>query len=326
MRYYAAAIQTSFTCPLDRSAIPARITRMLEMAGGTIEAYAPFHDVRLLAFPEFAHTVPVYRTVAELKDHLAVEAGDIAPAYERFCRDHGCFIQTGSFVERDAKYPDVLFNTTLLVGPTGVLSKYRKVNPWIPWEVHASPHDVPGYSEPLFPVADTEIGKIGCAICYDWLFPEAIRELASGGAEVLVRVSAYMDPWGGTSPMEWWTLFNRVRAIESMAYVVAANQGATIRDYPAFSWPGSSMIVDFDGRVLAQAEPGPFEKVVVAPIDIGALRQERQRRRGHSMLAHIRSEAYPYLQVPRLPPAGSKEITIALNEARTAASQARVGY
>ena len=90
-----------------------------------------------------------------------------------------------------------------------MLYKYRKVNPWIPYEVHASPHDSPGYDEPLFPVADTPIGRLGCAICYDWLFPEAMRQLAANGAEVLIRVSAYMDPWGATEPMDWWTVINR---------------------------------------------------------------------------------------------------------------------
>ena len=52
------------------------------------------------------------------------------------------------------------------------------------------------------------------------------------------------------------------------------------------------MIVDFDGRILAQADPGPGEKIVVGPIDIAALRQERERRRGHHMLAHLRMESY----------------------------------
>jgi predicted amidohydrolase len=80
------------------------------------------------------------------------------------------------------------------------------VNPWLPWELHTSPHDLPGYREPLFPVADTEIGRLGAAICYDWLFPESIRQLAIGGAEVLIRVSAYMDPWGATPPLDWWTV------------------------------------------------------------------------------------------------------------------------
>ena len=61
----------------------------------------------------------------------------------------------------------------------------RKVNTWIPYEVHSSPHELEGYDEPLFPVADTPIGRIGCAICYDWLFPEAIRQLTANGAECL---------------------------------------------------------------------------------------------------------------------------------------------
>ncbi len=79
-----------------------------------------------------------------------------------------------------------------------------------------------------------------------------------------------MDPWGATPPMDWWTLFNRARAVENFAFVVAANQGASAQNYPPFSWPGGSMIVDFDGRILAQADPGPGEKIVVGPIDLAA--------------------------------------------------------
>jgi formamidase len=207
-------------------------------------------------------------------------------------------------IEADPRWPGVVFNTTCLIGPEGILYKYRKVNPWIPYEVHSSPHDVPGYDEPLFPVADTPIGRIGCAICYDWIFPEALRQLAMNGAEVLVRVSAYMDPWGATEPMDWWTIVNRCRALENVAFVVAANQGAALRRYPPYSWPGGSMVVDYDGRILAQASPGPGERIVIAPVDITALRHERQSRRGHHMLAHLRTEAYPVYRGHVYPPAG----------------------
>jgi predicted amidohydrolase len=113
-----------------------------------------------------------------------------------------------------------------------------------------------------------------------------------------------MDPWGSNSPMEWWTLFNRTRAIENTVYVVAANQGATFEHYPPFSWPGSSMVVDYDGRILAQAEAGPGEKVVVAPIDMHTLRAERARRLGHDMRTHLRSEIHGYLDRGYLAPAG----------------------
>jgi formamidase len=247
--------------------------------------------------------------VAKLRKHLAVPVpNEHTAAYERLARKYGCYIQTGSFLEADPDWPDAVFNTTVLVGPGGVLLKYRKANPWIPWEVHSSPHDLEGYDQDPFPVADTELGRIGVAICYDWLFPETIRQLAFNGAEILVRVSAYMDPWGATAPLDWWTLFNRARAAENTAYVIAANQGAQLRNYPPFSWPGGSMIVDYDGRILAQADPGPGEKVVVGPVDVAALRSERARRVGHDMRAHLRSELHTYLQRSWLAPGGSKPL------------------
>jgi len=65
------------------------------------------------------------------------------------------------------------------------------------------------------------------------------------------------------------------------------------------------MVVDFDGRILAQASPGPGERIVVAPIDVTALRHERVTRRGHHMLAHLRTEAYPLYRGHVYPPAGA---------------------
>ncbi len=292
-RYYAACCQTDFASPRSREEIGDRVDRMLEMIDSAVLGYEPFFPVRLVVFPEFAHTPPVYDTPAELSDRLAVRIpNDHTQRYAQRARHHGIYIQTGTFLEVDDKYPGAVFNTTCLIGPDGVLAKYRKTHPWIPWEVHSSPHDIENYDENPFPVVDTEIGKLGVAICYDWLFPEAIRQLALQGAEVLIRVSAYMDPWGTSSPLEWWTIVNRCRALENTAFVVAANQGAKLANYPPFSWPGGSMIVDFDGRILAQAEPGPGERIVVGPIDVPAVRAERERRRGHDMLSHLRNELY----------------------------------
>ncbi|MCP3902621.1 MAG: nitrilase [Planctomycetes bacterium] len=323
--YYAAACQTAFDCPSRREDIAARTRRMCAMIEHTITGYEPFFDVRLLAFPEFAHAAPIYDSVGKLADRLAVPVpNEHTDRYAALAKQYGCYIQTGTFLERDDAWPDVVFNTTVLVGPTGVLSTYRKVNPWIPWEVHASPHDVPGLTDEPFPVVETEIGRLGVGICYDWLFPETIRQIAFNGAEVIVRVSAYMDPWGATPPMDWWTLFNRARAAENTVYVVAANQGAEMSGYPPFSWPGGSMVVDYDGRVLAQADAGPGEKVVVGPIDIDRLRAERGRRAGHDMRSHLRSEMHPYLRQPWLEPAGGHPITVDDLRKRIAAAQRRV--
>lgn len=330
LRYAAAACQTDFPNPAERSAIRPHVDRMIEMVEQAVEGYSPFLPVKLVVFPEFAHAAPVYATVAELLAHLAIPIpNEHTERYAAKAKEYGVYIQTGTFLESDARYPGLVFNTTCLIGPEGLLTRYRKVNPWIPWEVHASPHDVPGYTDDIFPVARTPIGNLGVAICYDWLFPETLRQLAANGAEVLIRVSAYMDPWGASAPMDWWTVVNRCRALENVAYVVAANQAASLAHYPPFSWPGGSMAVDFEGRILAQADPGPGEKIVVAPIDISALRHERAVRKGHQTLAHLRTECHPMYGRGMFPAgraARPEDLSVeALGEA-TATVKERLGY
>jgi len=328
IRYAAAACQTDLPNPVERGQMRANTDRMLSMIDSALAGAAPFLPVRLVVFPEFAHAAPVFPTVKELREKLAVRIpNEHTDRIAQKAREHGIYVQTGSMIEMDPRWPDVVFNASCLIGPEGILYKYRKVNTWIPYEVHASPHDLPGYDAPLFPVADTPIGRLGCAICYDWLFPEAIRQLAANGADVLIRVSAYMDPWGATEPMDWWTLVNRCRALENTAFVVAANQGASLRHYPPYSWPGGSMVVDFDGRVLAQASPGPGERIVVAPIDVTAVRHERATRRGHLTLAHLRTEAYPVYAGRIYPPreAAGGALSYEANNAWIDEAKARVG-
>ena len=303
IRYSAAVCQTDLANPTSRDQMRRNTDRMVSMIDSAVAGAAPFLPVRLVVFPEFAHAAPVFATVEELLDNLAVPIpNEHTDRLVQKAREHDIHIQSGSMLESDARWPGHVFNTTCLIGPDGILSRYRKVNTWIPYEVHSSPHDLEGYDEPLFPVADTPIGRLGCAICYDWLFPEAMRQLAINGAEVLIRVSAYMDPWGSAEPMNWWGIINRARAIENMCFVVAANQGASLRHYPPYSWPGGSQIIDFDGRPLADATPGPGERIVVAPIDISALRHERQTRAGHHMLAHLRTDAYDVYRTRLYPP------------------------
>lgn len=328
LRYAAAACQTDFPNPADRAGIRPHVDRMLQMVDMAVEGYAPFLPVRLLVFPEFAHAAPVYATAKDLLARLTVPIpNEHTERYAAKAAELGVWIQTGTFLEEDARWPGVVFNTTCLIGPGGLLAKYRKANPWIPWEVHASPHDLPGYDEEPFPVVDTPIGRLGAAICYDWLFPEVLRQLAANGAEVLIRVSAYMDPWGTTAPMDWWTVVNRCRAIENVAYVVAANQAASLSHYPPFSWPGGSMVVDFDGRVVAQADPGPGEKIVFAPVDVAALRHERATRRGHQNLAHLRSELFPMYRRPFYPGGrGAEALSVEGNDEAIAEAKAKLGY
>lgn len=320
-RYYAAACQLDRPNPRTRDEIADRVDLMLDLVQHAVTGYEPLFDVRLVVFPEFAHAAPIYPDVEQLERLLAVPVpNEHTDRYQRTARELGVYIQTGTFLETDPRWPGHVFNTTCLIGPSGILLKYRKVHTWTPWELHTSPHDLKGYDEPLYPVAETEIGRLGVAICYDWLFPEAIRQLALGGAEVLVRVSAYMDPWGTSTPLDWWSLINRVRALENLSYVVASNQASSLQNYPPFSWPGGSMIVDYDGRILSQADPGAGEKIVVGPIDLAALRAERQRRRGHRMWGDLRMETYTAYHQPNTPSPGADSVPSTDEEPHNAAT------
>jgi predicted amidohydrolase len=187
LRYAAAACQIDLPNPARRTEISERVSHMIAMVRMAVEGYSPFVPVKLVVFPEFAHAAPIYPTSEELRRHLTVPVpNEYTERYAMVAKELDVYIQTGTFLEEDPKWPGSVFNTTCLIGPEGLLTKYRKVNPWIPWEVHASPHDLEGYNEELFPVASTPIGGLGVAICYDWLFPEVLRELTAGGAEVLI--------------------------------------------------------------------------------------------------------------------------------------------
>ena len=273
-RYYAAACQTDLPSPRDRDGIAGRrpLAGHDRSGGARLRPVLPRAARRV---PRVRPRRPDLRPTAEVHDRLAVPIpNEHTDRYVEKAREQGIYIQTGSFLEGDRRYPGHVFNTTCLIGPDGLLRRYRKVNPWMPWEVHTSPHDLPGYDEPLFPVAETEIGRWARRSVTTGCSPRRSASWRWRGAEVLIRVSAYMDPWGATPPMDWWTLFNRCRAVENLAYVVAANQGpgrATIRRSPG---PAAAWLVDYDGRLLAQADPGPGEKIVFGPIDLAALRAD----------------------------------------------------
>ena len=94
-------------------------------------------------------------------------------------------------IEVDPKWPGHVFNTTCLIGPEGVLYKYRKVIPLklLPRST-PSPHDLPDYDEPLLPVADNQSDALAVRSVTTGCFPEAMRQLTANGAKVSISVSA----------------------------------------------------------------------------------------------------------------------------------------
>ena len=118
-------------------------------------------------------------------------------------------------------------------------------------------------------VVDTPLGKLGLSVCYDLRFPELYRTLAAQGAVLMTVPSAFTRTTGAAH----WELLNRARAVENLAFVIAAAQ--TGRHANGRETWGHSMIVDPWGEVLAQRARDPG--VVMAAIDHAAQQRLRQR-------------------------------------------------
>ena len=106
-------------------------------------------------------------------------------------------------------------------------------------------------------VVDSPFGRIGLAVCYDLRFPELFRAMKD--VDIFVLPSAFTAT---TGKMHWETLV-RARAIENLAYVIAAAQGGY--HVNGRETHGHSMIVDPWGRVLDLLPRG--SGVVVADIN-----------------------------------------------------------
>ena len=203
--------------------------------------------------------------------------GPISEFAAACAKRHGVFLVAGSFLESSRAASGTgragrAFNTAIVFDPSGEsIAVYRKIHLFdvsIEGEINIRESDTRRAGDrPV--VVETELGKIGLAICYDLRFPELFRCPADQGAEIVVMPSAFTEPTGRA---HWHTLI-RARAIENQCYFVAPNQyGDTrygFRDY------GHSLIVDPWGKVLADGgNEGP--QLVKAELDSDRLAEVRK--------------------------------------------------
>src|SRR5260370_28467478 len=129
IRYAVAACQTDMPNPIDRRDMRANRDRMLSMIDSAVAGAAPFLPVRLVVFPEFAHSAPIFQTAEELIEKLAIKIpNEHTERLEQKARECDVYIQSGSMLEGGATWPQHVFNTTCLVRPFGILYKDLKVN------------------------------------------------------------------------------------------------------------------------------------------------------------------------------------------------------
>jgi len=161
-----------------------------------------------------------------------------------------------------------LYNTAVLIGPKGILGKYRKVHLWEDKTIYKNGiiNEIatfePGSSIEVFDFGEM---KAGIMICYDGLFPEVPRIFALKGADVIFFLN--------NRPALGEQHIQAIARINSIA-IIAANRIGKSTAHRGEDCFGESMVVDESGVTLGKA--WNQETVIIASIDIAKIRKDRK--------------------------------------------------
>ena len=151
-----------------------------------------------------------------------------------------------------------VFNSTLVYSPDGkCVARYDKIH-LFRFDNGQERYDescvlVPGLKPVVFELAsrDGHCWRVGLSVCYDLRFPELYRAYARAGVDLLLVPSAFTY----TTGQAHWEVLLRARAIENLAFVVAAAQGGR-HENTRRTW-GHSMLIDPWGGVIAERDEAP---------------------------------------------------------------------
>lgn len=256
-----AALQMN--CGADLDANFRRADELLAEAGR--------RQVRLALLPENS----LFMGVSDADKIALAEAPGSGPIQE-FLADaaqrYALWLIAGSVPLRSPQ-PGKCFGVSLVFNDQGVLqASYRKMHLFdvdLPArdERYRESETMDAGSEAV--TVATPAGRLGLSICYDLRFPELYRKLVDEGATVFSVPAAFT---AATGQAHWRSLL-RARAIENLAYVIAAGQYGMHPN--GRRTHGHSMIVDPWGEVLAlQAEGDGVVDALIDPHRPGALRRE----------------------------------------------------
>lgn len=274
-----------------RAEASAQMLKQIEHLGTNITSIDLFTmgfsgtKTQLFVLPEyFLSSFPMGESIPRWKELGAIDMdGPEYDAMGKIAQSRKCFL-SGNVYENDPNFPELYFQTCFVIGPTGdVILRYRRLvslfapSPYDVWDKYLDLYGADG----VFPVADTEIGKIGCVASEEILYPEIARCLAMRGMEILCHSTSEV----GAPMLTPKEICRRARAVENMCYVVSSNT-ASIKgiSIPAESTGGMSKIVDYKGLVLAEAYTGETF-CASAMLDMDSLRKVRK----HSGMTNLLS-------------------------------------
>ena len=210
----------------------------------------------LLVLPECATSGYMFGSEAEAAPYAEEIPGPSVEALAGACARHRLHCVAG-LLERDG---DRLRNTVVLVGPDGLVGRYRKAHlPFLGADRFVVPGDEPAE------VYDTPVGRLGIVICYELRFPEPTRALALGGAELILHPTNRP-----TAVRPFADFLTRARAAENRVFLLTANRVGVEGGVEFF---GRSQIVDPLGERLVEAGEREDE-LVLAELEPSAAREK----------------------------------------------------
>ena len=203
---------------------------------------------------------------------------------------------------RHPEFPRRFFNVGFVIEPVDgtVILKHHKLVPLLPVEHSVTPHNVwdrwielYGLElDAFYPVADTEIGRIGIMMANEASYPENARGLAMNGCEI-----AYRGPYPAPGVMSgMFSVQNRARALDNNMYVIGMNLGTYYLDKdsttPIDTFSGGSQIIDYRGQIVTEVPYGAGSTWIGGTLDIEALRHFRQTAQWDNWMKDLTTEQY----------------------------------
>lgn len=186
--------------------------------------------------------------------------GETEQFLARTAKEFGiCLIAGAAIRGRDGRAR----NKALVFSSAGeLITFYAKMRPFTPGG--EPEHYAAGERPAAFRWSDCTVSPF---ICYDLRFPEIFREAAATHHPELFAVIANFPE----KRIGHWLALLQARAIENQAYVVGANR---IGHDPFYTYNGRSIIVDPDGKILADADGR--EGHISAKLDLENLKKYRE--------------------------------------------------
>ena len=236
---------------------------------------------KLVVLPELSNSGYMFQSREEaFALSEPIPNGPTVKAWSEIAAKHKLHLVAG-ICERDE---NKLFNSAVLIGPSGYVGTFRKVHLWNEENLYFEPGDLG------FPVFHTAIGRIGMAICYDGWFPETYRLSALQGADIVCVPTNWVPIPGQAEGREAMANILAMAAAHSNSiYIACADRVGTERGQP---FEGQSLIVGHTGWPVAGPASRDKEEILTADVALGEARRARNWNAFNQVLRDRRSDLY----------------------------------